>query len=85
MNPTRRAPDGRTSAETLATARTFVVELQAAQDALWRDELQPALAAEDVRIVPVEECAPRELRALTRQFDREVKALLVTASRVSSA
>ena len=75
-NPTRRAPDGRTSAETLANARKFIVELQAAQDALWRDELQPALAAEDVRIVPVEECAPRELRALTRQFDREVKALL---------
>ena len=43
---------------------------------MWHDELQPALAEADIRIVQVEDCAPRELRALTREFEREVNALL---------
>src|SRR5262249_26763199 len=40
----RRAADGRTPAETLAAARSAIAALQSEQDALWLDDLRPALA-----------------------------------------
>jgi len=42
------------------TRETSIVALQAAQDALWRDELRPALAAARIRISTPEQCRPRE-------------------------
>src|SRR4051794_5811924 len=41
----RPFPDGRTPAQTLAQVRERVLELQRAQDELWLESLQPALAA----------------------------------------
>ena len=72
----RRGPDGRTAAQTLADARRAIVALQETQDRLWRDELQPALAAARIRIFSPEECRPRELRSLAKRVEREVLPLL---------
>jgi polyphosphate kinase len=72
----RRDPDGRTRAQTLHEIRARVEELDAAQCALWRDELQPGLAAEGIPIVGVERCSARERRTLARRFEREVQPLL---------
>jgi polyphosphate kinase len=72
----RRAADGRTPGETLADARRAIVELQATQDALWLDELRPALADAKVRVWRPEDCRPRELRSLTKRFEREALPLL---------
>ena len=72
----RRAADGRTPAETLADARRAIVELQATQDALWLEDLRPALADAKIRICRPDECRPRELRSLTKHFEREVLPLL---------
>jgi polyphosphate kinase len=74
--PGRRSPDGSIPAETLAAARTAIVALQSAQDGLWLNDLQPALAANGIRIVTVAECRPRELRALGKRFERELLPLL---------
>ena len=67
---------GRPAARTLAAATARIRELKAEQESLWLDELVPALAAERIRIVPAEACSPRELRALTKRFSREVEPLL---------
>jgi polyphosphate kinase len=72
----RRGPDGRTPAQNLADARRAIVALQATQDRLWHDELQPALAAARIRIFKPDDCRPRELRSLTKRFEREVLPLL---------
>jgi polyphosphate kinase len=72
----RRFADGRTPSQTLRGARARIVELQSAQDTLWLEDLQPALAAEGILIGGVEECSPRELRALAKRFDREIAPLL---------
>jgi polyphosphate kinase len=72
----RKAPDGRTPAQTLADVRRAVVVLQASQDRLWRDELEPALNGSRIRICKPDECRPRELRSLTKQFERDVAPLL---------
>jgi polyphosphate kinase len=72
----RRSADGRTPAQTLAETRLAIVELQARQDALWHDELLPALAAAGIRLCTPDECRPRELRSLAKRFDREVMPLL---------
>src|SRR5262245_43396924 len=73
---TRTAPDGRTPAQTFSEARLAIVDLQGAQDTLWRSELQPALAAAGMPICRPEECRPRELRLLGKRFEREVLPLL---------
>ena len=72
----RRFADGRTPSQTLRGARARIVELQSAQDTLWLEDLQPALAAEGILVGGVEECRPRELRALAKRFDREIQPLL---------
>src|SRR4051812_8868929 len=72
----RRSPDGRTPARTLADVRTRARSLQEAQEALWLDELRPALAEEGIRILSVPECSGRELRSLTKRFRREIEPLL---------
>jgi polyphosphate kinase len=73
---TRRFPDGRTPARTLRDARARIVELQSAQDALWLETLQPALAANGLPIVGFDMCSPRELRGLEKRFERMIEPLL---------
>ena len=80
-----KSPDGRTARQALEEARKRVLALQADLDALWLDDLRPALAAESIRIVPVDEWTPRERRALTKRFDREIAPLLTPIAVGSAA
>ena len=72
----RRFADGRTPSQTLRAVRARIAELQPIQDRLWLEDLQPALTSEGIRVGGVEECSPRELRALTKRFEREIEPLL---------
>src|SRR4051812_15603457 len=63
----RTSPDGRKPAQTLAEARQAIVALQATQDALWHDELLPALAAARIRVCAPEDCSARDLKSLTKR------------------
>ena len=72
----RKSPDGRTPAQTLSEARQSIVALQALQDTLWRNELQPALTAAGIRVCAPDDCSPRELKSLAKRFEREVLPLL---------
>src|SRR5579862_2428704 len=50
-----RSPDGRTPRQTLAEARTRVLELYGKQARLWADELCPALAGEGIVVSSVDD------------------------------
>lgn len=82
---TRKAADGCTPAQTLAQARRAIDALQAAQDQLWHDELQPALARERIRISKPSVCRARELRAVGKRFEREILPLLTPIAVGSAA
>jgi polyphosphate kinase len=72
----RRSPDGRTALQTLVDAQRLIVALLAADDRAWLDGLRPALAAEGIRVVSVDECSARELRSLRKRFRREIEPVL---------
>ena len=76
----RRFPDGRTPARTLVEARRAIVALQAAQEHVWLTQLRPALAAERIRVVSLDECGPSALRSLRERFDDELAPLVVPLS-----
>lgn len=71
-----RSADGRTPTEALADIRRRVTELSARQARLWRRDLHPALADQDIVIGDVEDLRPRELAALTERFERELFPIL---------
>ncbi len=75
----RRSPDGRTALQTLVDAQRLIVALLAADDRAWLDGLRPALAAEGIRVVSVDECSARELRSLRKHFRREIEPVLSSA------
>ena len=70
------SPDGFSPAQTLAHARQKVLTLEVAQDLLWLEDLRPSLEHEGIRIISIDECGPRELRSLRKQFEREIQPLL---------
>jgi polyphosphate kinase len=71
-----RSGDGRTPGETIAQIRQRAVELAARQSKLWRRELLPALAGEDIVIADVDELRKGELEELTERFDRQIYPVL---------
>ena len=65
-----RSADGLTPAQALAALKKRVTELTSRQAKLWKRELRPALAAEGIEIVTIEECTPKELKRLETVFTR---------------
>ena len=71
-----RSPDGRTPAAALADIRRRVSEMVLRQSTLWTEELAPALAAEGITVIDVDECTPDELRELELRYEREIYPVL---------
>jgi polyphosphate kinase len=71
-----RSPDGRTPTEALAEIRERVLELSARQAKLWRRELLPALAEQDIVVGNIGDLRARELDELTERFDRQIYPVL---------
>jgi polyphosphate kinase len=71
-----RSPDGRTPAETLASIRERVLELNARQAKLWKRELRPALADEGIVVAQIEDLNAKELDELTSRFERQIYPML---------
>ncbi len=67
-----RSPDGRTPRQTLAEARTSVLELYKRQAALWAGKLRPALGAEGIVISGVDDLNDEERKSLEEVFEREI-------------
>jgi polyphosphate kinase len=71
-----RSPDGRTPMEALKEIRERVIGLSEQQAKLWRRELRPALAEQDIVVGNVGDLRPRELDELTERFDRQIYPVL---------
>ena len=71
-----RSRDGRTSQQTLDEIRARVLELSAEQARLWREQLCPALAAEQILIGSVEDATDDERAELEDVFARQIYPVL---------
>ncbi|MGH3083027.1 MAG: RNA degradosome polyphosphate kinase, partial [Gaiellaceae bacterium] len=71
-----RSADGRTPMETLAEVRQRVMELSERQAKLWRRELRPALAEQDIVVGNVGDLRATELDELTERFERQIFPVL---------
>jgi polyphosphate kinase len=71
-----RSDDGRSPSETLAEVRKAVTELSTRQAKLWRRELRPALAENDIVVARVEDLQAREVDELTDRFERQIYPVL---------
>ena len=71
-----RSADGLSPAEALAAIKARVSELTARQAKIWKRELRPALAAEGIEIVTVEECSGKETGRLEARFSRDIYPVL---------
>ena len=71
-----RSADGLSPAVALAAIKARVSELTARQARLWKRDLRPALAAEGVEIVTIEECTSKELQRLEARFARDIYPVL---------
>jgi len=70
------SPDGMTAGEQLAAIREQIPILLRRQRRLWHDELLPALAAQNICVVDIDDVAPDDRAALDRYFEREVFPVL---------
>jgi len=70
------SPDGLTAGEQLAAIREQVPPLLGRQRHLLHDELLPALAAQNIRVVDIDDVAPDDRADLDRYFEREVFPVL---------
>ena len=71
-----RSPDGRTPQQALAELRSAVLDLTAAQSALWRDKLCPALSAEGILVGGVEDATDAERSELEQVFSHQIFPVL---------
>ena len=71
-----RSADGMTPSQALEAIRKRVGELVARQSRVWKRDLRPALSAEGIEIVGIEDCSPKELDKLGTFFEREIYPVL---------
>jgi polyphosphate kinase len=71
-----RSPDGRSPSETLVDIHSAVTDLTARLAKLWRADLLPALAEQDIIVAGIEDLRPRELDELTERFERQIYPVL---------
>jgi polyphosphate kinase len=69
-------PDGLTPAQQLAKIRERLLPMLQTASARWRDDLQPALSAQGVRVVSHHSLKKKQVKALRRHFEREVFPIL---------
>src|SRR5882757_5173330 len=73
---TARSPDGRTPQQALREGRERALELQTEQARVWSEELCPALAAEGIVIVRVEDLSESERADLEQRYERDIYPVL---------
>jgi polyphosphate kinase len=74
------SPDGLSPRQQLAAIRGMVINLQAQQVALYRNEILPALAAEDIHVLRLRDLSPRDQAAVYEWYRTHVFASLTPLS-----
>ncbi|HKD33590.1 MAG TPA: polyphosphate kinase 1 [Gaiellaceae bacterium] len=71
-----RSPDGLTPQQALREIRLRTLRLTAEQAKLWKRQLKPKLAEEDLVVAEIEDLNAAELEELEQLFDREIFPVL---------
>ncbi len=71
-----RSADGLAPRSALEQIRERVLELTARQSKIWKKQLRPALADQEIVIAQVEDLDPADRALLEEQFDREIFPVL---------
>jgi polyphosphate kinase len=71
-----RGADGLSPSETLERIGERTHELGARHSRVWDEELRPALAEHDIRVIDCERCNPEELEAIDRIFAEQIFPVL---------
>ena len=71
-----RSVDGLTPREALHRIRERVLELTARQSRIWKKQLRPALAEEEIVVAQIEDLEPEELAELEERFEHEIFPVL---------
>ncbi|MET0761638.1 MAG: polyphosphate kinase 1 [Thermoleophilaceae bacterium] len=71
-----RGADGLSPSETLERIGERTRELGARHSRVWDEELRPALAEHDIRVIDCERCNPEELEAIDRIFAEQIFPVL---------
>ena len=70
------SPDGRTTAEELEQVSLAMHQFVAAQYKCWNDELLPALAKRQIRVLAVDQLSEKAVRLAKRFYDQRVYPML---------
>jgi polyphosphate kinase len=71
-----RGADGLSPSETLERIEERTRELGARHSRVWAEELRPALAEHDIRVIDCERCNPEELEKIDRIFAEQIFPVL---------
>jgi polyphosphate kinase len=71
-----RGADGLSPGETLERIGERTRELGARHSRVWEEELRPALAEHDIRVIDCDRCNPEELEAIDRIFAEQIFPVL---------
>jgi polyphosphate kinase len=71
-----RGPDGLSARETIERIREGAGELGRRHSRAWEEDVRPALAQEDIRVVDIEQCSEAELEATDRLFAEQIFPVL---------
>jgi polyphosphate kinase len=71
-----RSSDGLSPSQALVALKARLTELVSRQAKLWRRDLQPALAAEGIEIVTIDQCSAKELGRLETIYKRDIYPVL---------
>jgi polyphosphate kinase len=71
-----RGPDGLSARETIERIREIAGELGKRHSRSWEQEVRPALAEHDIRVVEIADCSEEELGATDRLFAEQIFPVL---------
>jgi polyphosphate kinase len=71
-----RGPDGLSARQTIERIRELAGELGSRHSRAWEDEVRPALADHEIRVVDIADCSDEELEATDRLFAEQIFPVL---------
>jgi polyphosphate kinase len=71
-----RGPDGLSARETIERIREMAAALGSRHSRAWEDDVRPALAEHDIRVMDIGDCSDEELETIDRMFAEQIFPVL---------
>jgi polyphosphate kinase len=71
-----RGPDGLSARQTIERIREYAAALGRRHSSAWEDEVRPALAEHDIRVIDIADCSEEELETTDRLFAEQIFPVL---------